>query len=265
MSRCIVVGVSGASGTGKTTVCRALHSILQSSVPARCKVRLLHQDDFYKPEALLPRRFSPTAGQDLVDWDCPGALDLPAMRDAIADYKASATGSFSPHTERDLQQRSKEDQNAVSTSSTVSPAARDAALRALQEVAWGSTGGMLLVDGFMLHHRRMGDAGEIELLDVLDVSVHLRDDPAELKRRREQRSYATLEGTWTDPPGYWDDIIWPGYVEWHSWLYEDSDVRGSPRPQNQTGVVTQRNTRGSLDESFILTVEAITAFMKDRP
>jgi nicotinamide/nicotinate riboside kinase len=34
----------------------------------------------------------------------------------------------------------------------------------------------------------------------------------------------TLEGFWADPPGYVEDLVWPNYVRYHSWMYEDGDV-----------------------------------------
>lgn len=36
----------------------------------------------------------------------------------------------------------------------------------------------------------------------------------------------TLEGFWEDPPGYVDKIVWPNYVQDHSFLFKDGDVEG---------------------------------------
>lgn len=55
-----------------------------------------------------------------------------------------------------------------------------------------------------------------------DLGLFFTGDKAVLKARREARDgYATLEGWWQDPPGYFDEIVWPGYVESHGWLFKD--------------------------------------------
>lgn len=41
--RALVVGISGCSSSGKTTLARLLRDIFPSSL-------ILHEDDFYKPE-----------------------------------------------------------------------------------------------------------------------------------------------------------------------------------------------------------------------
>lgn len=43
-NRCIVVGISGASSSGKTTLARLLRDIFPSTF-------ILHEDDFYKVES----------------------------------------------------------------------------------------------------------------------------------------------------------------------------------------------------------------------
>jgi nicotinamide/nicotinate riboside kinase len=36
---------------------------------------------------------------------------------------------------------------------------------------------------------------------------------------------------WRDPPHYWEQIVWPAYVEAHSGLFVDGDLaRGAPAP-----------------------------------
>jgi nicotinamide/nicotinate riboside kinase len=62
--KAIVVGISGCSSSGKTTLSRLLRDIFPSTF-------VLHEDDFYKPEDQLPKK------NDLVDWDCAEALSIP--------------------------------------------------------------------------------------------------------------------------------------------------------------------------------------------
>jgi nicotinamide/nicotinate riboside kinase len=62
----------------------------------------------------------------------------------------------------------------------------------------------------------------------LGVRLFLRVSYECAKKRREGREgYATIEGWWTDPPGYVDKIVWPAYVGEHSWMFKDGNVEGS--------------------------------------
>lgn len=62
----------------------------------------------------------------------------------------------------------------------------------------------------------------------IDLKIFLRTSYAKAKARREARiGYVTIEGFWTDPPGYVDKIVWPNYVEEHAYMFEDGDVEGA--------------------------------------
>ena len=61
----------------------------------------------------------------------------------------------------------------------------------------------------------------------MDIKLFLRVSYTKAKARREARSeYATIEGFWKDPPGYFDKIVWPNYVAEHQWMFENGDVEG---------------------------------------
>ncbi len=90
---------------------------------------------------------------------------------------------------------------------------------------------LALVDGFLLYFSPL-------VRRHLDIKFLLRTKRATIQRRREARaSYATAEGTtWVDPPGYFDKIVWPAYVEAHKNLFEGGDVEkgelvGEMRPR----------------------------------
>lgn len=64
----------------------------------------------------------------------------------------------------------------------------------------------------------------------MDVRLFLRASYASAKARREARDgYVTIEGFWSDPPGYVDKIVWPNYVSEHAWMFEGGDVDGEYR------------------------------------
>ena len=105
--KAVVVGISGASSSGKTTLARLLRDVFPGTF-------ILHEDDFYKPEAecvyFLPcflssvspprcvsagiwltveRRIPEKDGE--LDWDCPEALCVPDMIRALSHIRESGT------------------------------------------------------------------------------------------------------------------------------------------------------------------------------
>jgi nicotinamide/nicotinate riboside kinase len=200
-SKCLLVGLSGPSSSGKTTIARLLRDILPNAF-------ILHEDDFYKTDAEIPINKE----HDLADWDCLESINLPALESALTYIKAN--GSIPSDLE------SKEDQNSVGQVNV------DAALveRLKQKV---STSGLehvrvAIVDGFLLYSQDM-----VAVRDTFDLKLFLRTDYETAKKRREARSgYVTLEGFWADPPGYVDKIVWPNYVNDHKYLFNDGNVEG---------------------------------------
>ncbi|KAK1772949.1 nicotinamide riboside kinase 1 [Phialemonium atrogriseum] len=215
--RAVVIGISGCSSSGKTTLARLLRDIFPNTF-------ILHEDDFYKPEDQLPLK------DGLVDWDCPEAISVPDMVRALSHIRA--TGTFPPDV------HSKEDQNSVGPCPVSD--AKIASLRARVE-AWlqpgqpghailggGGGGGarrLCLLDGFLLY-----SASVAPVTDAIDVRLFLLASRAAATRRRATRDgYVTLEGFWRDPPGYVDRVVWPNYEAAHAWLFEGGDVQGEPR------------------------------------
>lgn len=83
---------------------------------------------------------------------------------------------------------------------------------------------MCVLDGFLLYSPEMVAGG---VPPLLDAKLFLLVSQERATQRRERRDgYVTLEGFWTDPPGYVDKIVWPNYVEAHARLFRDGDVEG---------------------------------------
>lgn len=79
----------------------------------------------------------------------------------------------------------------------------------------------VFVDGILLFHETS------PLFNSFDLKLFLRAPYSELKKRREARpGYTTLEGFWTDPPGYFDDLVWPEYVDNHKHLFVNNNIDG---------------------------------------
>ena len=201
-SSALLIGLSGPSSSGKTTLARLLRTIFQPNL------LILHQDDFYRPEAELPVRHG------LRDWDCAEAIDIPAFLAALSFIRA--------HGRLPDDLVSKEDQNAVGDSGVSDEDVEE--LKAQVQARTTQRGlvcrSIVLVDGFLLF-----GSGVPEIREMFDLKMMLRTSYEVAKTRREARTgYVTLEGFWEDPPGYVDFIVWPAYVREHKFLFLNEDV-----------------------------------------
>ncbi|KAI1291649.1 ribosylnicotinamide kinase [Mortierella claussenii] len=196
-TRVITIGLSGPSSGGKTTTARYLRSILPNST-------LVHQDDFYLPENQLP--VDPKTGQ--VNWDCPEAIDFTALIKTLLFVKEN--GQFPDGFD------SLEDKNPVG-SSTPSIPIPDQTLKMFTERIMSQIPAVedrnhvkfVILDGFILYVNE-------QLRKSIDIKFFLTAPYKTLKERRESRKgYATLEGYWVDPPGYFDDMVWSNYLAWN--------------------------------------------------
>jgi nicotinamide/nicotinate riboside kinase len=198
----LLVGISGPSSSGKTTLSRLLRDIFPPH-----RLTILHLDDFYHTDADIPVR------DGIQDWDCIESINIPWLQSTLAYIKT--------HAESPPDFVSKEDQNSVGqhgVDAQVIQQLKGSVEALLEESAW--TRKIVIVDGFLLFSEDMKD-----IRNMFDVRLFLRTSYETAKRRREARSgYVTLEGFWEDPPGYVDKIVWPNYVSDHKFLFKNGDV-----------------------------------------
>ncbi|KAK3111094.1 ribosylnicotinamide kinase [Teratosphaeriaceae sp. CCFEE 6253] len=197
----LLVGISGPSSSGKTTLARLLRDIYSN-------VFILHEDDFYKTDKDIS-----VNSDGITDWDCLEAINLPALQQALEHIRKHGT---SP---RDFV--SKEDRNSVGKVNVDEAEVEDLKWKASRWM-FQDVPPIAIIDGFLLYSDDMK-----AVRDLFDVKLFLTTDYATAKTRREARSgYVTLEGFWEDPPGYVDKVVWPNYVKDHAFLFEDGDVDG---------------------------------------
>ncbi|KAF2793943.1 P-loop containing nucleoside triphosphate hydrolase protein [Melanomma pulvis-pyrius CBS 109.77] len=200
----LLLGISGPSSSGKTTLSRLLRDIFPPDL-----VFILHLDDFYLTDAEIPVR------NGIQDWDCVESLNLPELQSALVYIKE--------HGKSPPSFVSKEDQNSVGehgVDADTIDELKKMARNLVREKGW--TTPIAIVDGFLLFSEDMAD-----IRQLFDLKLFLRTSYQTAKRRREARSgYVTLEGFWEDPPDYVDRIVWPNYVKDHSFLFEGGDVDG---------------------------------------
>lgn len=208
-TKVILIGVGGATCSGKTTLAKHLRSTLPDSF-------IIHQDDFAPAQELIP--IHPV--HKVQDWDdAPGAIDWDRLATFISRVKDEGILPDHPSHDHLNSQRdtpvpqemrtawAKHFQNLVDRSSK----------KGIRVV-------FALLDGFLLYWDK-------RLIDAIDVPLLLRVGYDTLHQRRIERSgYHTAEGSfWTDPPGYWENIVYPAYVRAHEDMFTNGDVeKGEP-------------------------------------
>lgn len=198
--KAILLGISGVSSSGKTTLARLLRDIFPRAF-------VLHEDDFYKTDAEIPVK------NGIQDWDCSDSINIPAFQDTLR--------YILEHGELPRDFVSKEDKNSVGDVDVDSMLVKDLQWKAAKW-AYQDAPPIAIIDGFLLYSEEMK-----AVRDLFDVKIFLRADYATMKARREARSgYVTLEGFWEDPPDYVDDVVWPNYVKYHSFLFQRGEVDG---------------------------------------
>ena len=209
----ILLGLSGPSSCGKTTLARLLARIYPPT-------SILHADDFYYTDSQIPVHNS------VQDWDCAEAIDVEKLVRALKRLKAGedvqATLDGVASTEiPEIEGAESAVDEAVIDRLRQEVTAWDADLHRKRQ-GWERRP-LVIIDGFLL----LGDSVP-EVRDQLDIKVLLRSKYEDSKQRREARSgyYVTHEGYWEDPPGYFDQIVWPNFVKYHSFLFDGGDVQG---------------------------------------
>ena len=79
-----IIGIAGGSASGKTTCALALAEALGGM-----RVRVIHLDDYFKPEEQRPRAKGPVTGAQYLDDNHPLTMDLPKAAQDLAEAAAS--------------------------------------------------------------------------------------------------------------------------------------------------------------------------------
>ncbi|CDZ98255.1 p-loop containing nucleoside triphosphate hydrolase protein [Phaffia rhodozyma] len=219
--RVLLIGVGGASNSGKTTLAKYLHRLIKNST-------IIHLDDFAPAQHLIP--YSPLY-PDVQDWDSPAtAIDWPLLRSSLAYFKQTGQLPDDHQTHDHLNTL-----EGVSVGEDVKNEVKDLINGIEQksrkegvEIVWG------ILDGFVVYW-------DEDVLSKLDVRIFLRVPYATLKSRREARStYVTQSQSaaaagevWQDPPNYFDQIVYPAYVLAHQSIFNTASTdHPSPAAKN---------------------------------
>ncbi|KAI4146999.1 MAG: hypothetical protein L6R39_003265 [Caloplaca ligustica] len=249
----LIVALSGLSSTGKSTIASHLSVVFPEP---HHTLTVLHVDDFYKPQTELPVR------EGLLDWDCAGSLDWPRLEAAVRRWKDGEQvqeGKVNPQPEFD---------NCTAGEQGITRALVEELRQEVQGSpsakgdTWSSQR-ILVLDGFLLFTPSVPPT----FRSLLDLKILLRAPYAEAKARREARSgYTTMEGWWEDPPGYFDEVVWPNYVEENRGFFVGGDVEGSTDEESckTENVKVRVGMEGRLGDVLRWVVEEVDRVLKPR-
>ncbi|KAI3635407.1 hypothetical protein MIR68_006553 [Amoeboaphelidium protococcarum] len=186
-----VVALSGASCSGKTTITRRLRDQFlhsnSSSSDQNIAVHIVHQDDYYKSESMIPAvTYVDNNGVSRTEqnWDCPGALDTQRM---LAD----------------LQMMIKDIELQVPNNSIIIKRH------------------VIIVEGFLVLHP------SCLLLPLFDAKIHLHVPLDVMLKRRTGREYEIVnsdgqDAFWADPEGYVECVVFPEYEQYMAEISQQS-------------------------------------------
>ena len=151
-SKTLLIGISGVSSSGKTTLSRLLRDIFPNTF-------ILHEDDFYWPDSQVPVK------DGVQDWDCIESLDVVGLQNALRYIKER--GQSPP----DFQ--SKEDQNSVGEVKVDEKVVEEwkKTVRATSQSRKGEVLRIGIIDGFLLFSEDME-----EVWKQMDVRLFLRTE-----------------------------------------------------------------------------------------
>lgn len=216
-----LIAISGPSSSGKSTIIKTINHLLNNYT--LIKSSIVHLDDYYFDDDKIPL----TKG--VQNWDCIEAIDYESfMHDLKNNY--STYPSIEPEITVELSEGEK-----------------DLIIEKLLKL---SVLEIKLVDGFLLFHSK-------SLQSLFDLKIFVFSSFTTLKSRREARShYTTNQGSWIDPPLYFDNIVWPEFKKNHEKLFIETGDKLSPLAK-QWGIWGLKNENLSLFELIDTAVDLI--------
>ncbi|CAG8703317.1 957_t:CDS:2 [Cetraspora pellucida] len=262
-NKIVLVGIGGASCSGKTTLAKLLTRILPNSW-------IFHQDDFFKCVSQIP--IDPTT--NLSNWDCPDAVDFPKFIKTLRQVHQTGLlpDSFrskerlnvrndiklEAHLESLINQLSGRIINVLSDGSESNDIDQNDLNNKDENIGISSINNLsdwtfVLVDGFLLYW-------DMQVVKELDIKLFVQADYTTLKKRREERAgYVTVDGYWSDPPNYFDTMVWPNYVKSHRHLFKDhSEIRLT----TDELVVLNSNGARDMQMNLEMAVENVLEFVR---
>ena len=71
------------------------------------------------------------------------------------------------------------------------------------------------------------------------------------------------QGFWTDPPGYFDKIVWKSYVRDHKHLFENDDINETLRENKELDLNTPVQMDLNMQELLIWAIGVLSKYLQE--
>ena len=205
----LLIGIAGATASGKTRLAHLLSSTLPST-----PCYIVHQNDFF-----VPNHFLVPDKEGRLDADSREVIDSAALLRVLRYAKRE--GSLPPG----YQVMQNQDEHRELAGSLVEANVIDELKEAISSAGVFEEGQLIvIVCGFQLFH-------EADIRDILDVKLCLRARREQSMTRRLEKIKDAAESAdhefWRTQE-YFERAAWPHYVSEYGPLFEDGDVEGTP-------------------------------------
>ncbi|KAI4224356.1 MAG: hypothetical protein L6R36_004731 [Xanthoria steineri] len=235
----MLIGISGAPSSGKTTLAHLLSAILPPTIPSF----IIHQDDFLIPNHLM----IPPANGELATHR--HTADLSAFK-RFVEY--SKDEGRPPPTFRSMQPVNGRER-AVSRMPADLLDQLSCMVAGMPSIHGGRSIG--IVEGDLLYHSET-------IRSLLDIKILLRASREDARARRfaeaDDRGAGEERKFW-DTKEYFERTLWPHYSNEHAILFDRADVDGRPKSRicDNAGIRVQPMLNMSLEQALRWMVDVI--------
>ncbi|KAI9297735.1 P-loop containing nucleoside triphosphate hydrolase protein [Neoconidiobolus thromboides FSU 785] len=203
----LVIGISGCSCSGKTSIGKLLNSLLNNSV-------VIHQDEYYKLDQYIPK--DSETGYD--NWDIPEAIEMDQFYNEIVE-----TINRGLNNKGSTKNESVNSENSTKAGIIEEIKLRNKEVLTTLNKQYKKT---VIVEGFLFFH-------EERFLKLITKGFLIWTNFDTLLQRRNSRDgYETKEGFWKDPENYFEKIVWPSFLKYYSKFirYNQNDISHNHEP-----------------------------------
>ncbi|RJE24817.1 nicotinamide riboside kinase [Aspergillus sclerotialis] len=220
-NKAIIIGISGPSSSGKTTLARLLQAVFHDASTSsssqdqtqnqgegkRRKINtfIIHEDDFYYPDNRIPITTLPN-GERIQDWDCIDAINVSSLSRTLAYVKANGRLPNNLRSIQDLNEDTDSGVQAETVSSLRDGAQKRLSSSTIENKIKDGEMTIVFLEGFLLFSpASQGSncvAGERlkPVHDIIDMHLFLLAPYTLVKSRRESRSGYVTSGPAPAPP-----------------------------------------------------------------
>lgn len=193
---CLVIGISGATCSGKTTLANAINRVISNSI-------VLNQDKYYWAENSSKHTLAKELNH--INWELVSAFDNEMLIMSIESNLTKTPDKYLPNTENDTILRKfdmmTKEYNTIPKKDALfgDVVQNDVNIKQLQAL-FEHLPKVVIVDGILIFNHP-------EILNMCDLKVFVTLDYKTCLDRRKTRSYDPTDGA-----GYFEKVVYPSYI-----------------------------------------------------